>query len=426
LLAALQRGDYPPAMTASLSPFRRNLLFALALSAGVLNLVDRQIIAVLKPTIAAELHWSDDDYGTLAAWFQTGAAFGFLAAGWIVDRIGVKWANPLGVAAWSLAAMAHGWVRSMAAFTAARIALGATEAMGTPSGVKTIATIFPAHQRSAGFGLSNAMNSMGAVLAPLAIPYVAVAYGWRAAFELAGAAGLVWAALWLIATRDVDLRGEAAQAAAGTRLFFLERRTWVIAVAKVLSDATWWLLLFWMPDYFHKQFGLSGTGLAVPLAFAYGGAAVGSLTSGFTSARLLGRGVSVNRLRKGAMLISALCVVPVPLALGSQHVWQAVAIMALALAGHQGFSTSLFGLIADIVPRERVGRVTGFGSFCGNLGGTAISKISGLVLAAGLGYAPLFGFASVSYLLALGWIHLLLGRIEPVENQGDVVPAIGH
>ncbi|WP_183629198.1 MFS transporter [Novosphingobium sediminicola] len=418
-------GDYPPRMTARLTPFRRNLLFALALSAGILNLVDRQIIAVLKPTIAAELHWSDDDYGTLAAWFQTGAAFGFLAAGWIVDRLGVKWANPLGVAAWSVAAMAHGWVRSMVGFTAARIALGATEAMGTPSGVKTIATIFPTHLRSAGFGLSNAMNSMGAVLAPLAIPFVAAEYGWRAAFELAGAAGLVWAALWLVATRGVDLRGDAARTVGG-RLFFFERRTWVIAVAKVLSDATWWLLLFWMPDYFHRQFGLSGTGLAVPLAFAYGGAAVGSLSSGFVSARLLGRGVSVNALRKGVMLASALCVVPVPLALGSHAVWQAVAIMALALAGHQGFSTSLFGLIADIVPREKVGRVTGFGSFCGNLGGTAISKISGLVLAAGLGYAPLFGFAAVSYLLALGWIHLLLGRIEGLENHGNVAPAIGH
>lgn len=412
-------------MNAHLSPFRRNLLFALALSAGILNLVDRQIIAVLKPTIAAKLHWSDDDYGTLAAWFQTGAAFGFLAAGWIVDRVGVKWANPLGVAAWSLAAMAHGWVRSMAGLTAARIALGATEAMGTPSSVKTIATIFPAHLRSAGFGLSNAMNSIGAVLAPLAIPFVAAEYGWRAAFQLAGAAGLVWAALWLVAARGVDLRGEVNRIAGG-RLFFLERRTWVIAVAKVLSDATWWLLLFWMPDYFHRQFGLSGTGLAVPLALAYGGAAAGSLASGLVSARMLGRGVSVNALRKGVMLASALCVVPVPLALHSASVWQAVAIMALALAGHQGFSTSLFALIADIVPREKVGRVTGFGSFCGNLGGTAISKISGLVLAAGLGYAPLFGFAAVSYLLALGWIHLLIGWIEPVENHSDAAPAFGH
>ena len=408
-----------------LSPARRNWLFALALTAGILNLVDRQIIAVLKPTIAAELHWSDDDYGTLAAWFQTGAAFGFLAAGWIVDRLGVKRANPLGVAAWSLAAMGHGWARSMAAFTACRIALGATEAMGTPSSVKTIAAIFPAEQRSAGFGLSNAMSSAGAVLAPLAIPFVAAWAGWRAAFELAGAAGLAWAAAWLVATRGVSL-GEGAPAHAGSWAFLRERRTWAIAWAKVLSDATWWLMLFWMPDFFHRQFGLSGTGLAVPLALAYGGAAVGSLGSGFASARWLAAGASVNRVRKTAMLASALCVVPVPLALAAHSVGQAVAIMALALAGHQGFSTSLFGLIADIVPADRVGRVTGVGSFCGNLGGTAISRISGLVLGAGLGYAPLFGFASVSYLLALAGLTLALGRIQPALDAGEKGLAIGH
>jgi len=163
-----------------------------------------------------------------------------------------------------------------------------------------------------------------------------------------------------------------------------------------------------------------GEPAALPLALAYGGAAVGSLASGFVAARLLERGVSVNAVRKGVMLASALCVVPVPLALGSQAIWAAVAIMALALAGHQGFSTSLFGLIADVVPRNAVGRVTGFGSFCGNLGGIAIAKISGLVLAAGLGYAPLFGFACLSYLLALGWIQLMLGRICPVAEGGSV------
>jgi ACS family hexuronate transporter-like MFS transporter len=140
----------------------------------------------------------------------------------------------------------------------------------------------------------------------------------------------------------------------------------------------------------------------------------------------LARGVSTNRLRKGIMLASGLCVVPVPLALGATHIWQAVPIMALALAGHQGFSTSLFGLIADIVPRAKVGRVTGFGSFCGNLGGTAIAKISGLVLGAGLGFGPLFAFAAVSYLLALGWIQLLVPTIVPVEDASQTPLPIGH
>lgn len=421
-----------------LSPFRRRLLFVLALSAGILNLVDRQIIAVLKPVIAAELHWSDDDYGTLAAWFQAGAAFGFLGAGWLVDRLGVRLANPLGVAAWSLAAMGHGWARTLGQFTACRMALGATEAMGTPTGIKTIVSLFGADRRSAAFGLANAMNSAGAVAAPLVIPFVALWYGWRAAFVLAGGAGLAWAGLWLLAVRGVDWGVQGAGQGAGQGApqggaqgggdwrFLRVRRTWAIAVAKVLSDATWWLMLFWMPDFFHRQFGLAGTQLAVPLGLAYGGAALGSLVSGGISSRWLAAGHPVDHVRKRVMLASALCVLPVPLALLAGSVAPAVAVMALALAGHQGFSTSLFALIADVVPHREVGRVTGFGAFCGNLGGAAIARISGLVLAAGLGYAPLFAFAAISYLLALGWIALLLGRIEPVAGEPPAMPAWGH
>lgn len=410
-----------------LSPRKRWLLFALALTAGILNLVDRQIISVLKPTIAADLGWTDDDYGTLAAWFQTGAAFGFLAAGWIVDRIGIKQANALGVAAWSVAAMAHGGARSFGAFVACRIALGTTEAMGTPTGIKTIATIFPANLRSLGFGLANGTNSIGAIVAPLLIPLIALYWGWRGAFVLAGGIGLVWALAWLTATRGIDfgdrnLTPEPKSDPAASPAYVFERRTWTIAGAKVLSDATWWLMLFWMPDYFHRQFGLSGTGLGPPLALAYCGSVVGSVLAGAVSTWLFGRGWSANRTRKTVMLVSALVVVPVPLALHTSTYGVAVAIMALTLAGHQGFSTSLFGLIADVTPRAKVGRVTGFGAFCGNLGGTAISKIAGLTLAAGLGYGPLFAFAAVSYLAALGWIQLLMPRLDLTDEESDPVP----
>jgi len=403
-----------------LSPRRRWLLFDLALTVGVLSTVEREIISVLKPELAGGLGCTDDEYGTLAAWFQAGAAFGFLAAGWIVDRLGAKWANAAGVAAWSLAAMTHGWAHTFSQFVLCRIGLGATESMGTPAGVKTIATIFPPNLRSLGFGLSNAMNSLGAILAPLGIPLVAAVWGWRAAFVLAGAVGLVWVMAWLAASRGVDF-GDRQPAGSGNlisgdKLFLKEGRTWTIALAKVLSDATWWLMLFWMPDYFNRQFGLSGTDLGPPLALAYCGSAAGSLISGFAANRLLSSGWSANRTRKTLMLISALCVVPVPLALQVEGYWLAVALMALTPAGHQGFSTNLFGLIADVTPRHKVGRVTGFGAFCGNLGGTAISKIAGLVLAAGLGYGPLFAFAAVSYLLALGWIQLTMPKIVPAED----------
>ena len=157
----------------TLSRGRRIFLFVLALSATILNLVDRQIISVLKPDIAGDLGWSDNDYGTLAAWFQGAAAVAFLFTGWIVDRLGVKWANPVGVALWSVAAMAHSVARTFGQFVFCRVALGATEAMGTPAAIKTIAAIFPPAQRSQGYGLLNAVGSLGAIVTPLFIPMAA-------------------------------------------------------------------------------------------------------------------------------------------------------------------------------------------------------------------------------------------------------------
>ena len=415
-----------------LSNRRRWLLFALVLTAGVLNYVDRQIIAVLKPMISADLGWSDDDYGTLAAWFQGAAAAALLFTGWLVDRLGVKWANPVGVVAWSIAALAHGWATSFVQFIVVRVSLGATEAMGTPSSVKTVSVILPPHLRSLGFGLSNAVSSAGAVLAPLAIPAFALVWGWRGAFVAAGLVGIVWGLLWLVASRGIDFgdRGQPEPAPIAPDAdapiteygpILKERRTWAIAIAKVLSDATWWLMLFWLPDFFNRQFGLSGVDLGPPLAIAYTGSAIGSLIGGGVQTRLLGLGWSVNRVRKTVMFCSAVLVLPVPLVLFVDSPWEAAAVLGLVLAAHQGFSTSLFSLIADVAPAAKIGRITAFGAFSGHVGGTIIVKVAGLVLAAGLGYLPLLLFASVSYLLALGWIHLLLPVIRPIGQPGAAV-----
>lgn len=409
----------------TLTPTRRYVLFGLLLGAGILNLVDRQIIAVLKPVISADLGWTDDDYGTLAAWFQGSAAVAFLFTGWIVDKAGVKWANPLGVASWSLAAIAHAWAVTMGQFAFVRAALGATEAMGTPSGIKSIATIFPPHLRSTGFGIGNGVNSVGGIVAPLLIPVLASFWGWRSAFVIAGLVGLLWAVAWLIAVRGVTFDDDDAPVAVADKPVYgpilKERRTWAIAFAKVLSDSTWWLMLFWMPDFFHRQFGLEGTALGPPLAIAYTGSAIGAVIAGVVASRFLARGAELDRVRKGAMLISGLLVLPVPLALYTGELWQATAILALTMAGHQAFSTTLFATIADLTPRAKVGRVTAFGAFSGNIGGMVIVKVAGAVLAAGLGYLPLFLFASVSYLLALGWIHLLIPEIWRAEDAGEAV-----
>jgi MFS transporter, ACS family, hexuronate transporter len=413
-----------------LTPRLRWIIFGILCLASISNAMDRQIIAILKADMSHDLKWDDNDYGSLAAWFQGAAAVAFLFTGWIVDRLGVKRGNSVGVAAWSIAAMAHGWAVAMWEFIVCRVALGATEAMGTPLTIKTVATVFPPDQRSFAFGLSTLVGAIGLIGMPFLIPYMASHWGWRGAFIAAGLIGFLIIAAWIVALRGVTIDSSAeadAKALVADNKDYgpilTESRTWAIAGAKTLSDATWWLLLYWLPDFFGREFGLKGINLALPLAIAYCGSGGGAFFAGWISMKLSRAGWSVNRVRKTVMLVSALIVLPVPIVLQIHSFWPVAIMMAVVLAGHQGFSLSLFSIITDVVPRSKVGRVTAFGAFAGNLGGMAIAKIAGLVLVAGLGYTPLFMFAAVSYLLALGWLQLLMPVVRRVPGAGGAVAA---
>lgn len=410
-----------------LSARLRWTLFGLLCLAGVFNAMDRPIIAILKPDMSADFGWTDEDFGNLAFVTQMAAAFGFLFTGWVVDRIGVRRSMIAGVSTWSLAAVAHGWALSAWQVVGARIGLGATEAVQTPLTIKTIATLFDPDKRSFAVGVNTAIASAGTIAMPFFIPTLAAQIGWRGALIVGGVAGFVILALWLWLARtvvfndgavdpsedgggDSDLEGGASYGAILANI-----RTWAIVIAKALSDATWWLMGFWLPDYYRRVWGLTTEELAVPLALAFIGSGGGALLAGWISTRLLERGVHVNRVRKSVMLVSALVVLPLPLVLSLDSFWPVAVMMGVVMAGHQGFSLSLFSTITDVVPRAKVGRVTAFGAFCGNMGGAAISLVTGMVLTAGLGFTPLFVFASVSYLLALGWLQLLMPRIERAE-----------
>ena len=409
---------------------RRTLLLVLLIAAGVINYADRQIIAVLKPLLERDLHWSDQDYGFLTSLFQFSAAIAYLFAGWFVDRTGVRWANPLAVGAWSLAAMAHAVVRGFAQFAVARVALGASEAVNTPAAIKTVGAFWGPEQRASVLGVLNAANNLGAILTPLFLPQLTVSFGWRAAFLITGAAGLVWVAAWFAlmfaklapghagsegAADAVQARRAEAHAKVGLGALLADRRTWAILGAKALSDQVWWFLLFWTPDLFHRVFHLGLAQLGPPLALIYGLAAAGSLLGGWASSRLLASGRSLNAARKGVMLASALLVTPVVFAPGMASPWAAAGLIGLALAAHQGFSTTLFTLITDITPARRVGSVTSLGALAGNLSGMAVLAAAGVVFSRGGGYGPFFALIACAYLLALGWVQLLVPRLTPAE-----------
>ena len=402
-----------------LTPARVWVLFGLLCVAGIFNAMDRPIIAILKPDMSKEMGWTDADFGNLAAVTQFAAALSFLFTGWLVDRLGVRKSMITGVSAWSFAAMAHGWAVTTAHVVFARVGLGATEAVQTPLTIKTVATLFTPDKRSFAFGLGTAIASLGTISLPFFIPALAENFGWRGALIFGGVGGFITLALWLYLARDVRFENAEEDA---TRDFsddgrpygpiLKEKRTWAIVVAKAISDSTWWLLNFWLPDFYRKEYGLTTSELAVPLAIAFLGSGAGAFIAGGASTRLLERGWSVNRVRKTVMLVSALIVIPVPFVLGLNSFWPVAIMMGVVLAGHQGFSLSLFSIITDVVPRGKVGRVTAFGAFCGNIGGMAIVWATGQVLGAGIGYTPLFIFAACSYLLALLWLHVMLPVIR--------------
>ena len=412
-----------------LTPARTWWLFGLLCVAGIFNAMDRPIIAILKPDMSAELGWSDADFGNLAAVTQFAAALSFLFTGWLVDRLGVNRSVQVGVTAWSLAAVAHGWAATTAQVVVARLGLGATEAVQTPLTIKTVATLFAPNRRSFAFGLGTLIASLGVIAMPFFIPALAAAWGWRGALIFAGVGGFVVLAIWLIAARGVvfDNRPEHeildySDDGKPYGPILKERRTWAIVIAKALSDSTWWLMNFWLPDFYRKEYGLTTTELAIPLAIAFIGSGGGAFIAGWASTRLLERGWSVDRTRKTVMLTSALLVVPVPFVLQLESFWPVAIMMGVVLAGHQGFSLSLFSIITDVVPRSKVGRVTAFGAFCGNIGGMTIVFVTGLVLTAGLGYTPLFMFAAVSYLLAFAWLRALMPRIERIGDAREAMP----
>jgi ACS family hexuronate transporter-like MFS transporter len=406
------------------SPSRRWILFALLCVAGIFNAMDRPIIAILKPDMSADFGWTDKDFGDLAFYTQISAAIAFLITGWLVDRLGVRKSMIVGVSAWSFAAMAHGWALAAWQVVGARVGLGATEAVQTPLTIKTVATLFPADKRSFAFGVGTAIAGIGTISLPFFIPLLSATFGWRGALIFGGIGGFITLALWLYFARGVAFAGEPdgteqplLDDGASYGPILMNIRTWAIVVAKALSDATWWLMGFWLPDFYRKTYGLTTEELAVPLAIAFIGSGGGALFAGWISTRLLESGWSVNRVRKTVMLVSALIVTPLPLVLQLNSFWPVAIMMGVVMGGHQGFSLSIFSTITDVVPRAKVGRVTAFGAFMGNMGGAAITKITGIVLTAGIGFGPLFLFAAASYLIALGWLQLLLPNIVRAEES---------
>lgn len=394
---------------------RRSLLIALLFVAIALNYVDRQVLALLKPTLEARFGWSDTDFAKIGTAFQITAAVTYAFIGWFVDRVGVRRALGWGVGVWSAAGIAHAFAATVGQFIAARVVLAAAETVGTPAAVKSAATYLPVDQRSFALGLGNTAPNIGAIVTPLLIPPFALAFGWRAAFIVTGGLGFVWLLAWIVGTRGlVPIDGPEPDERAPTdwTALFADRRTWAIVGAKLFSDLGWFFLLFFLPDFFAKVFHMTQSTLGGPTALAYSFAAAGALSSGLVFPALLARGWSMNRARKSSMLFYALLIVPLPLAIVAPGPWAAAVVIGIGLFAHQGFSTNVFGLAADAVPVARVATVVGVGAVAGNLSGAAMIAFAGWSLSHGHGYWPMLGIVAGAYLVALAWVQLCVPVIR--------------
>ena len=408
----------------------RWVICALLFFAITINYIDRLVFGVLKPVLEVEFGWSETDYADIVFWFQAAYAIGLLVVGRLMDRVGARWGMGLAIGFWSLAATVHAGASSVMHFAMARFALGLGESGGFPGAIKAVSEWFPKRERALATGIFNAGSNVGALLTPIVVPILVLTFGWRAAFIVTGLSGLALMAVWFFVYRRPRehpkvsaeelawIESDAPDEPGGQMTWFqaLKRReAWAFIVGKFLTDPVWWLFLFWLPDFFAKTYDLNLLTFGPPLVAVYLLADVGSVGGGWLSSRLIQRGWSVNRGRKTAMLICALCVTPISMAVFADNLLAAVAVIGLAAAAHQGWSANLFTLVSDTFPRRAVGTVVGLGGFAGAVGGMFIAKVAGWTLETTGSYVPLLAFASVTYLLALGIIHLLTPRLKTIQ-----------
>ncbi|MDB5326833.1 MAG: major facilitator superfamily 1 [Phycisphaerales bacterium] len=409
----------------------RWVICALLFFATTINYMDRQIIGILKPTMAKDLHWDDKDYANIVIAFQLMYAFGQLGAGRLIDYIGVRLGYALAVVGWSLAAMATGTVRTVSGFAVARGALGIAEGGNFPAAIKTISEWFPQRDRSYATGIFNAGSNVGAMVTPLMVPLIVARFGWQAAFYATGAVGLLWAVLWLaiyqkpqqhrLVSKEELVYIESHDPTTGAadpeepRVPLLQlafrRSTLAYIAGLAMTSPVWWFYLFWGADFLNRRFGLSLTEVGWPLATIYLMADVGSIGGGWMSTHLQKRGWSVNAARKSTMLVFCLMVVPVYFATLTNSAWVAVALVGLAAAAHQGWSANLYTLASDTTSKASVSSVIGLGGFVGGLCAVGTSWAIGDVLKRTNSFYLPFAIASVMYLLALLVIQLLVPRI---------------
>ena len=414
---------------------------AMLFVATSINYMDRQVIAILKPvlaqstihlepllpgwpTVEASIHMSEVQFGYVVSAFQVAYMLGVVFAGRLVDRLGCRKGYPLITGLWSVAAMGHALVSSVAGFGIARFFLGLGESGNFPAAIKATAEWFAPKERSLATGIFNSGASVGAILAPAVVPWVALHFGWRAAFLTTGIFSATWIVWWSVKYRRPHermdwSRGVVVVPPPGPELAWWKllgyRQTWGFMLGKFLTDPVWWFFLFWLPGYFSTRFNLNLAHLGLPLVVIYVLSTVGSVGGGWLPRGFLKLGMGLKPARLAAMLSCACMVLPMAFAGGLQSEWGAVALLGLAASAHQGWSANIYTTVPDMFPAEYVGTVVSFGQMSGAAGGAIFAVITGHILQITHSYTPLFLYAAFAYLTALVLLRMLAPGLKRAQ-----------
>ncbi|HRP32033.1 MAG TPA: MFS transporter [Agriterribacter sp.] len=445
----------------------RWLICSLLFFATTVNYLDRQVLSLLKPSLEEQFGWSNTDYADIAAAFQFAYAIGLLFAGRIVDKLGTKSGYAWAIILWSVGAIIHavaipigdglrntlGWIGlsaipvSVLGFIFARAVLAIGEAGNFPAAIKATAEYFPKKERSFAVGIFNSGTTIGAILAPLTVPWIEKQWGWQAAFIIIGVIGFLWLFFWFryydkpekqkrlseaefaYINSDADEPQPTDENQKEKKVAWFKllgyRQTWAFTFGKFMTDGVWWFFLFWLPAYLKDQYQLELTEMAIPLAVLYSMTMVGSIGGGWFPMYFIRKGYNSYDGRMVAMIIIAFIPLVVLAAqpLGHISYWAPVLLIGVAASAHQAWSANIFTTVSDMFPKKAVASVVGIGGMAGGIGGVIITKIGGALFdhykALGhieTGYTIMFAFCAVAYLIAWVVMKILVPKYKLITD----------
>lgn len=439
---------------------------ALLFFATTVNYLDRQVLSLLKPELEKpELFgWTNSQYADIAAVFQFTYAIAMLFAGRIIDKLGTKKGYMWAIIIWSVGAIIHalaipigksmsavlGWAGiaaipvSVLGFMVSRAVLAIGESGNFPAAIKATAEYFPKKERSFATGIFNSGANVGAILAPLSVPWIESHWGWRAAFLIIGAIGFIWMFFWLIYYEKPEQQSrmsaaeleyinsdakDTAAADANEKVSWIKllgyKQTWAFTFGKFMTDGVWWFFLFWLPAFLKDQYGIEKMAVMVPLAVLYSMTMFGSIGGGYFPTYFINKGYQPYDGRMKAMLLIACIPLVVLLAqpLGHTSYWIPVIFIGIGASAHQAWSANIFTTVSDMFPKKAVGSVVGIGGMAGGIGGVIITKVGGALFdhykAQGhieTGYSIMFAFCAVAYLIAWVVMKSLVPKYKPITD----------